>query len=275
MTKPFLKWAGGKRQLISHLLSMRPGRYGRYFEPFLGGGALFFALQPKDAVLGDLNAELINAYETVRDHVGALVRLLRSHKHSESDFYAVRGLSPLDLDPVARAARTIYLNRTCFNGLYRLNGSGVFNVPFGRHANPKICDEDTLRACSEILRGVELRAGDFRDSLQGARKGDFVYLDPPYVPLSRTSSFTSYAATGFSSEEQLRLRNLFVELDRAGVFLMLSNSDCAEVRELYAGFPMVSVRARRSINSVASKRGCVGELIVHNGLPGEVPMDPH
>jgi DNA adenine methylase len=260
--RPFLKWAGGKGQLLGELRSLVPDLRGRYFEPFLGGGALFFDLLPKRGVLSDVNAEIVGCYVAVRDQVEELIRILKKHRYDPDHYYAVRDKDPAELSPVERAARTIFLNKTGFNGLYRVNRSGKFNVPFGRYRKPLICDEQNLRACSAALAKVELTVCDFETSAMRAKKGDFVYFDPPYVPLSRTSTFTAYAPGGFDHVSQKRLAKVFGMLARRGVHVLLSNSDVPEVRELYGTYQIEIVRAARSINSKATRRGPVSEVLV-------------
>ena len=266
--QPFLKWAGGKRQLLPRILELVPARVRTYYEPFLGGGALFFALAAagrfQRAVLGDVNAELVNCYQTVRDEVEAVIARLARMRNTPDDYYRVRAQRPADLAPAARAARVVYLNRCGYNGLYRVNSDGEFNVPFGRYTRPRICDPDRLRAAARALRNVDLVQGDFGSVLARRRlgEGDFVYLDPPYVPISRTASFTAYAG-GFTMIDQQRLAELLHRLSRRGVPAVLSNSDCAQTRQLYLGLPSQSLPARRAINSVASRRGPVAELLVH------------
>lgn len=262
--KPFLKWAGGKRQLLPSIRAAAPRAYLRYLEPFVGGGAVFFDLAPARAILSDANAELINCYEVVRDRVDALVGTLREHVYDREHYYRVRALAPESLDAVRRAARTIFLNRTGFNGLYRVNKSGIFNVPFGRYKNPRICDEPTLRACSARLAGVDLRCRPFEAVLAEAEAGDFVYFDPPYVPLSRTANFTAYHDLKFALEDQERLARAFEQLAARGSWVMLSNSDVDWVRARYARFNVRDVFAPRRVNSVVSARGLVRELLVTN-----------
>ena len=266
--RPLIKWAGGKRQLLPELLPRLPRCFNRYCEPFVGGGALFFALQPQRAWLSDSNAELINLYVTVRDHCEALLEDLRRHENTPEYFLAIRNLdrSPAfaALTAVEKASRFIYLNRTCFNGLYRVNARGQFNVPFGRYKNPRLADADNLRRCSQLLQDAQLRCGDFSALLEVAEAGDFVYLDPPYVPLSPTSSFTSYTSGGFGEESQRRLREVCDALDERGVYFMLSNSDCPLVRELYSHYRMERVQASRAISAAASGRGAVAEALVRN-----------
>lgn len=266
--RPFVKWAGGKGQLLTELRSRVPATFGSYFEPFAGAGALFFSLQPQIAYLADVNEELINAYMVVQQDVEHLIELLADYSYDRDRYYAVRALdrnSAFDnLSPAARAARFIYLNKTCFNGLYRVNSRGEFNVPFGRYVNPTICDSDNLRACSATLQDVTLAVKGFAASCAQASRGDFVYLDPPYMPLSRTSSFTRYAKDDFTASDQERLRDTCRALNKAGVFFMLSNSAAPLMYELYREFAIEEVAASRAINSKAAKRGAVSELIVRN-----------
>ncbi len=262
-SRPFLKWAGGKRQLLGELVRRVPERYARYFEPFIGGGALFFHLKPRKAVLADVNERLIRTYTGVRNHVDDVIALLQTYPHEEKFFYELRKVN-IDVRSDAEvAAWLIYLNKTGFNGLYRVNRSNRFNVPFGRHANPNFCDHATLRACSAALAHADLRVEDFEVAVAKAKRGDFVYFDPPYMPLSVTSSFTSYTSNGFGVEQQTRLRNVALSLKKRGVSVLLSNSSAPLVRDLYReGFETVEVSATRAVNSKASARGEVIELVV-------------
>jgi DNA adenine methylase len=261
--RPFVKWAGGKRQLLRELLKHVPSRYGRYFEPFIGGGALFFALRPSLATLADMNERLIRTYTGVKDDVDRVVELLKTYPHDEKFFYRMRKVE-IDARPDAEvAAWFIYLNKTGFNGLYRVNRKNRFNVPFGRYENPKICDARTLRACSVALAKAVLRVDDFEKVARRARRGDFVYFDPPYAPLSATSSFTSYTSSGFGIDEQTRLRDLARALKKRGVHVLLSNSSAPSVRALYTrGFDVFEVSATRMVNSKASGRGAITELVI-------------
>ena len=276
MASPFLKWAGGKGRLAPLIVERAPA-FRRYHEPFLGGGAVFFALCAAGNVaaarLADGNAALIECYAAVRDEparlIDALRRLSDAYVSRDADgradfYYAQRAEEPVD--PVERAARLIFLNRTCYNGLYRLNASGRFNVPHGRYANPRILDEPGLRAASACLQGVRLVAEDFASACAAAQRGDFVYLDPPYVPLSRTSSFTGYTSGDFGPADQERLRDTFDDLTRRGVAAMLSNSEHQFVRELYegTGYELELVTMSRAINSVGSKRAPIPELLIDN-----------
>jgi DNA adenine methylase len=263
ISRPFLKWAGGKRQLLPALLRHIPERFPRYFEPFVGGGALFFSLRPRRAVLADVNERLIRTYKGVRDHVDDVIGLLQGYPHNEKFFYKLREVD-IDVRTDAEvAAWFIYLNKTGFNGLYRVNRRNLFNVPFGRYDNPAICDETTLRPCSAALAETELLVADFEVVVAKAKRGDFVYFDPPYVPLSATSSFTSYTSGGFGPEGQKRLRDVALKLKKRGTNVLLSNSSAKSVRDLYKkGFEMSEVSATRFVNSKASGRGAITELII-------------
>lgn len=267
--RPFLKWVGGKRQLLPALVAhvSRLGSFGAYHEPFVGGGALFFQLRsrdvlPRGAVLSDVNARLVEAYQGVANSVDEVIEILQDHarNHSADHFYAVRKAVPASV--AERAARMIYLNRTCFNGLYRENRKGEFNVPIGRYANPRICNEPVLRAASEALRDVSLKVQPFEAILEDARPGDLVYFDPPYVPLSRTASFTAYARDGFQGEDQSRLAAVFGELASRGIHVMLSNSRTEAIIGLYSRFNVQTVLAGRAVNSRPDRRGKVEEVIV-------------
>jgi DNA adenine methylase len=268
--RPFLKWVGGKTQLLEQMGPLLPKTFHRYFEPFVGGAALFFELRSRrpemPAFLRDVNAELVDCYRAVRDEVEALIVALREHKYESSYYYEVRARKPGDLPLPERAARTIFLNKTGYNGLYRVNRSGQFNVPFGRFTKPLICDVGTLRACSRALSGVSIERGDFSSVVDEAKKGDFVYFDPPYVPLSPTSDFTAYIPGGFREAEQRKLAKVFAKLVARGVQVMLSNSDTPLVRDLYADFRIHTVYASRSVNSNASRRGKLPEVVVCGGF---------
>jgi DNA adenine methylase len=268
----FLKWAGGKLQLIEQFKNLFPHNFNNYYEPFIGSGAVFFYLKSKlklnKVFLSDANEELINCFVAVRDKPSDLIELLSNHrkKHSKEYYYAVRSIESDRLDSVNKAARLIYLNKTCFNGLYRVNSKGQFNVPIGDHENPCIFDKNMLYQASQQLQGVHLRVMTFKKVLDFAEKGDFIYFDPPYIPLSKTSSFTQYSKGNFSGKEQKCLSEVFRILDLRGCFVMLSNSDHALTRELYKDYEnnIVTVRAKRMINSVGSKRGVINEVVVTN-----------
>ncbi len=265
-TKPFLKWAGGKRSLLSQYQPYFAaiGTYGRYIEPFVGSGAVFFWLQPRPSLLYDSNAALIEVYTVVRDDVAGLMAALAPHRNERDYYYGVRAQNPDHLSPTQRAARFIYLNRTCYNGLYRVNQKGRFNVPFGAHKNPTICDAPTLTAASAALQGVTLGVGDFSAALQDAQANDVVYLDPPYAPLSKTANFTGYTGHGFNDADQERLAAAFAMLDARGCRVLLSNSDAPLIHALYAGYHIHPIQARRAINSKTNGRGAITELLITN-----------
>jgi DNA adenine methylase len=260
--RPFIKWAGGKGRLIQQYTPFFPQNFKTYYEPFLGGGAIFFHLHPKRAILMDINPELVNVYRCVRDEVELLIQLLWQHqqKHCPDYYYWVRANSKGN--NIEKAARLIYLNKTCFNGLYRENSKGQFNVPIGRYKNPRICDPDLLRSTSFTLRNARIEVNHFDATLKYAKPEDFVYFDPPYYPLSSTSNFTAYNRYAFNKDDQIRLKNIFAILVKRGVKVMLSNSDCSFIRELYSGFNIHTILAARAINSNATKRGKITELLI-------------
>jgi DNA adenine methylase len=271
MCKPIIKWVGGKRQLLDELKKLMPKKYNRYFEPFIGGGALFFELKPKNAFINDYNGELTNLYSTVKNNPDDLITDVCKHKNESEYYYAIRSLDRdtkkfKTLSNVERASRFLYLNKTGFNGLYRVNSQGQCNVPFGRYKNPNYCDPENIKACSTLLHNTEISNGDF-DIIRGkVKKGDFVYLDPPYVPLNATSSFTGYTDKGFDEDMQLRLRELCDYIHDIGAYFMLSNSYTDYILELYdvEGYTIHTVKASRSINSKASGRGKIKEVVVTN-----------
>ena len=267
-TYPIVKWVGGKRQLMFELKKNMPEYYNRYFEPFIGGGALFFYLQPDNAYISDMNEELINLYQVVRDNVDELVADLQKHDISKEYFMEIRNIDRTEeyenWSDVQKASRFIYLNRTCFNGMYRVNSKGEFNVPFGHYKNPRILDENNLINCSNLLQRTEIKHADFSEILKKVKKGDFVYFDPPYVPLSETSSFTSYTKDGFDMDMQFKLRDVCDELDTMGVKFLLSNSDTKLVNELYENYNIKKVFASRQINANADGRGKITEVLVRN-----------
>lgn len=267
--EPFTKWVGGKRQLLPQIMPLVPTKFGRYFEPFVGGGALFWKLRADGlsgvVTLNDANERLIETYQAVRDRLEPLLIELRFYekRHSKSFYYEVRSSFGRCSALESRAAEFIYLLRTCFNGLYRVNRKGGFNVPMGRYVNPTICDESLLRVCSEALKRVKLTSEDFERAVATAERGDFCYFDPPYEPISATSSFTSYTKGGFTRDDQARLRDVALRLKRKGVKVLLSNSSSPYIRQLYKGdFEIIEVEARRAINSKASKRGAVMEVLI-------------
>ena len=272
--KPFVKWVGGKRQLLKQFreLNLYPPECfnpesNTYFEPFVGGGAVFFDLLPKHAELSDTNRELVITYNVIKDNVDGLIKSLKKHIYNKEYYLGVRAQDINELSDIDVASRFIFLNRTGFNGMYRVNKSGQFNVPFGRYKNPLICDENNLRKVSEALQGITITHRDYKDVLELAKIGDFIYFDPPYYPLNPTSSFTAYTAKGFFEKEQIELRDTFVKLHERGCFVMLSNSDTPFINELYSGLEGVSVNkiiAGRAINSKGSKRGKINEVLITN-----------
>jgi len=264
VAKLFVKWVGGKRKLIPSLLRFIPKRYRNYHEPFVGGGALFYALRPSTAFLSDANERLVRAYRGVRDNVEEVIQRLRGFPHSQ-DFYMQMRDEDVDAgSDVDVAAWFIYLNKTGFNGLYRVNRMNRFNVPFGDRENPTICDDDNLRACSAVLRGTTIEHEDFTAVLAKASPGDLVYFDPPYVPLSVSSSFVAYTKSGFGIEDHRQLRDVAVALKQRGVHVVLSNSSSPLVRELYEEhFTIDDVYAPRAINCCGDRRGPVREIVIH------------
>ncbi|MEH2374236.1 DNA adenine methylase [Nostoc sp.] len=263
--RPFLKWAGGKSRLIQQYIPYFPQSYKNYYEPFLGGGAVFFYLQPSAAILTDINAELINTYCCVRDHVEELIYLLKEHKirHDKDYYYSVRNNS--DGTDIEKAARIIYLNKTCFNGLYRVNSQGKFNVPLGRYENPNICHENLLRVASIALSHAEIEQADFTEVLNHATSSDdFVFFDPPYHPISETSYFTAYNQNCFSKKDQELLRDTCAELASRGVKVMVCNSGSEFIKKIYTeiNFETYKIKAARSINSNIKNRGMIDELLI-------------
>lgn len=270
--QPFTKWTGGKRQLLPVIRELMPKKYNRYFEPFVGGGALFFDLAPKDAVINDFNAELINCYQQIKDNPQELIEILKVHQEYNSKEYYL-DLRSVDRDEridmmseVQRAARILYMLRVDFNGLYRVNSKNQFNVPYGRYKNPKIVDENLVSAISTYLNNnqIEIKKGDFEKAVLDVQPGDFVYFDPPYIPLSETSAFTSYTHEGFSYDDQVRLRDTFKKLSDTGAYVMLSNSSSFLVEELYQDFNIHYVEATRTNGAKSSSRGRISEIIVTN-----------
>ena len=267
--KPFLKWVGGKRQLLPEIRSYFPSQTFRYVEPFMGGAAVFFHLMPEKAVLNDINTELVNCFNVVKQFPHKLIEDLSKHVYNVEYYNRIRSLDRekgglLSLDEVARASRFIYLNRTGFNGLYRVNSKGFFNVPIGRYKNPRIVDEQALLACSDCLQGAHITNLSFEDVLAETESGDFVYLDPPYIPISETSSFTSYADAGFNAADQVRLAQAVRDLDSRGISFLVSNSHTERVFELYEGFHISEVSATRAINSKGDGRQAVKEVLITN-----------
>ena len=272
--KPFLKWAGGKRQLLPTIKEYLPANYQEYYEPFIGAGALLFSLQPKKCTINDTNIELVNCYQVIRDNPEELINLCQQHQENNTKeyYYQLREQDrQADYDKrsaVEKAARIIYLNKTCFNGLFRVNSSGQFNVPYGKYKNPTIGDPAVIKAISLYLNNanVSILNGDFEDAVSKAKKGAFVYFDPPYHPLSDTSSFTGYSMNGFGEAEQERLKQLCDRLTEKGCQVLASNSAAPFIKSLYSSshYEIVEVKATRAINTVSSKRGRINELLIHN-----------
>lgn len=267
---PFLKWVGGKRQLMPAIIEIVPKKITRYYEPFIGGGAVLFEMQPTKAVINDFNEELINVYKVIKNNPKELISDLKTHINEAEYFYEIRGLDRNEeyknLSKVKRASRVIYLNKTCFNGLYRVNNSGEFNTPFGKYKNPNIVNDITINAVSKYLNSNDIKIinGDFEDALKNIRKGAFVYFDPPYHPVSASSNFTGYIEGGFGIEEQHRLKKLCDKLNKKGVNFLLSNSATPFILDLYHEYDIKFVKANRSINSDAKKRGEVDEVLIRN-----------
>lgn len=271
LVAPVVKWVGGKRQLLPMITPLLPKRITTYCEPFFGGGALLFFRQPSTAYINDINSELINLYEVIRDNVEPLITSLEKHKNDSEYFYNMRNLDRhkeeyISLTNIERASRILFLNKTCYNGLFRVNSSGEFNSPFGHYKNPNIVNAPTLRAVSNYLNTANIifLTGDYVTVLEGLPKGSFVYLDPPYDPVSDTANFTGYAIGGFGRDEQIRLRECCDDLDRRGIKFMLSNSATDFIKEQYKNYNITIVQAKRAINSNAAKRGEVDEVVVRN-----------
>lgn len=275
--KPFLKWVGGKGQLLEQFEPLLPKKYNSYFEPFIGGGAVFFSVNPKKAHINDINETLVNTYSYIKNDVEKLIKSLKKlekefqSKDDESRkefYYSLREkYNSLPQDDFKRSLYFLFFNKTAFNGVYRENSKGGFNVPIGSYKNPKIVDEENLRAVSEMLSNTKITSGSFADAVKNAKAGDFVYFDPPYHPLSETSSFTSYSKDSFSKDDQIKLRDLFIDLDKKGVYVMLSNSSAPFIQEIYSGYRQIPVFANRMINSKADKRGKISEVVIINYDP--------
>lgn len=270
--KPYLKWAGGKRQLIPELKDHIPKKFETYYEPFVGAGALFFYLQPQNAVINDYNEQLICTYRVIRDNPEELINLLKIHKlqNSKEYFEEIRALDKgieffKSQTDVQKAARLIFLNKTCYNGLYRVNSQGLFNVPYGRYNSPNICEDNLIRTISRYLKtnNIKILQGDYSQAILDVDKNSFVYFDPPYHSPNNTN-FTGYQAGGFNEQEQIRLKQTFDELTKKGVPCLVSNSNTEFIRDLYKDYSIKIVIANRSINSNAYKRGKITEVIVKN-----------
>ena len=269
---PFLKWVGGKRQIMPSIIELLPTAIStyNYVEPFIGGGAVLFHLQPKKAIINDFNEELINVYEVIKTNVNELIIDLKEHENTTDYFYNIRELDRTDtfknLTKVKRASRIIYLNKTCFNGLYRVNNAGEFNAPFGRYKNPNIVNEPTLKAVSKYLNSnnIKLVSGDYEDVLKDLNENSMAYLDPPYHPLSLNSNFTGYVQGGWNIDDQIRLKKTCDDLNKKGIKFLLSNSASDFIKDLYKDYNIKVIKANRSINSDGAKRGEIDEVLIRN-----------
>ncbi len=272
LVNPILKWVGGKRQLLNEIIPLIPHHTTNYVEPFVGGGAVFFELQPKKGTINDYNEELMNVYKIVRDYPDELIKELEHHKehNNEEYYYEIRALDRTSnydkMSEISRAARIVYLNKTCYNGLYRVNSSGQFNSPYGRYKNPNIVNAPTIKAMSKYLNNnnITIMSGDYKYALKGLRKGAFVYFDPPYLPISTSSSFTGYTEGGFTLEQQKELKAECDKLNKRGIKFLLSNSDHTIIKDLYKDYNIKIVQAKRAINSKGNKRGEINEVLVFN-----------
>lgn len=274
LVAPFVKWVGGKRQLLPEIKKYSPKKFKTYFEPFVGGGAVLFELQPNQAIINDINKELMNLYSVIQNNVYELIDILSNqneYSNTSECYYKIR---ELDREPqkynkltgIERAARILYLNKTCYNGLYRVNSMGEFNSPFGSYKNPNIINEIILKAVSKYFNEAKIKflSEDFEKATKTAKKGDFIYFDPPYAPISKTSNFTGYNESGFGESEQIRLKNLCDSLNKKGIKFLLSNSDCEFIRELYKNYNIIIIQAKRSINSNGNNRGAINEVLIRN-----------
>ncbi|HAN19535.1 MAG: modification methylase [Bacteroidetes bacterium GWC2_33_15] len=269
---PFLKWVGGKRQIMPSIVSVLPKNIQNYtyIEPFVGGGAVLFHLTPSNAVINDFNSELINVYEVIRNNLDELIIDLKKHKNESDYFYKIRGIDRTKefekLSKVQRASRIIYLNKTCFNGLYRVNNAGEFNAPFGRYKNPNIVNEPTLKAVSKYLNtnNIQILNGDYKAALKQADKNSFVYLDPPYHPISENSNFTGYIRGGWDMQDQIKLREACDDLTKKGIKFLLSNSSAPLIKDQYKKYNIQTIKANRAINSNGSNRGEIEEVLIRN-----------
>ena len=269
---PFLKWVGGKRQIMPSIVSLLPKNIKdyTYVEPFVGGGAVLFHLQPESDIINDFNAELINVYEVIKNNLNELIADLKKHKNESGYFYAIRGLDRTpqfgSLTKVQRASRTLFLNKTCYNGLYRVNNAGEFNAPFGSYKNPNIINEPTLKAVSKYLNSnnISIFCQDYNHILTNLDERSFVYLDPPYHPISESSNFTGYVQGGWDMFDQIRLREACDELTKKGIKFLLSNSAAPFIRDQYKNYIIQTVKANRAINSNGAERGEIDELLIKN-----------
>lgn len=272
LVAPFLKWVGGKRQLLPKIIEHLPEnlRELKYYEPFIGGGAVFLHLQPNNAVINDSNTELINVYNVIKSNLDELIADLKKHKNTSEYFYKIRGLDRSDdflkLTNIQRASRIIYLNKTCFNGLYRVNNAGEFNAPFGRYKKPNIVNEPTLKAVNKFLNRnkISINSGDYSNILKHANENSFVYIDPPYHPISENSNFTGYVKGGWNRFDQIRLREACDQLNKKGAKFLLSNSSAHFIKSQYENYNITTVKAIRAINSNGSDRGKIDEVLIKN-----------
>lgn len=268
--QPFVKWAGGKRQILEEIKQYIPEEISTYYEPFVGGGAVLFDLMPDKAVINDANRHIINVYKVVKNNIEELIDDLKKHKNEEDYYYEIRSLDRKEIfkkmTKVEKASRILYLNKTCYNGLFRVNSSGEFNVPFGKYKNPDIVNEAVLRAVHRYLNNNNIRIlnTDFEEAMKGMRKEAFVYFDPPYFPISDSSNFTGYTLDGFDKQDQVRLKKLCDKLDSRNCRFLLSNSGAEFIQNLYSDYKVEVVKAKRSINSNAAKRGEIEEILVRN-----------
>lgn len=274
----FVKWAGGKKQLLEQFNKFFPEKIERFFDIFVGGGAVAFYIiqkyKPKEVFISDTNKELIDTYEVIRDNLKELIKVLKKHKknHNKDYFYKIRELNSEKLSKIERAGRFIYLNKSCFNGLYRVNSTGGFNVPLGSSERPAILPEEDLRLISQLLKNVTIKNMSFEHILDYAKKGDFIYLDPPYYPLKK-ESFTTYTKGNFLQKEQEQLKEIFSKLDKRGCKIMLSNSDTDFIKDLYKEYaPFKFVKASRMINCIGEKRGKISEIVVLNYEPPQTEI---
>ncbi len=273
LLSPVLKWVGGKRQLLNEIIPMIPSNCSTYVEPFIGCGAVLFEFQPKKAIINDYNSELVNVYTVIKDHPEELIKELQFHKDNNTGehFYMVREYDRKteffsQMTDVQKAARIIYLNKTCYNGLYRVNSAGQFNSPYGKYKNPNIVNEHVIRAMSKYFNdnAITIKNGDYKEVLKGLRKGAIVYLDPPYMPISTSSSFTGYTENGFNADKQRELKKECDKLSKKGIKFLQSNSDCEFIRELYKDYNIRIIKAKRSINSKGNSRGEINEGLIYN-----------
>ena len=275
LVAPVLKWVGGKRQLIEDISPLIPKQISTYVEPFVGGAAILFHLQPKKAIINDFNDELMNVYQVIKEDPNGLIKILEKHKEANSEeyYYETRALDRTadyeNLSKEEKAGRILYLNKTCYNGLFRVNSSGQFNAPYGKYKNPAIVNDVTIKAVSNYFNSANIKFlnGDYKEALKGLRKGIFVYFDPPYMPVSSSSNFTGYTENGFGYEKQVELRDECLKLNKRGIKFLQSNSYTPEILELYSDssvFTIKVVQAKRSINSKSDKRGEISEVLIYN-----------